>query len=279
MLWTSPKRALVIAVMSTLVGCSTHAPPSTALAGTRDNPLRLMVTSSALPLVIDAVSAYPESDFSLEVRMGDYRQAVTALRSGDAHLMVSTHLDTVDAASLWAAPITEDAIALIAHPSVSVDGLSSGQVRQMYQGQLTDWDMVGARRMPLRVVSRELGAGIRAEFEQTVMGTRRTTGMALTAASTEGVLRLVSQTPGAIGYVSLASVVTENNIKVLALDGVLPSLATIEDRTYPLRSTVFIIALKEPQARARAFIGWLQTPNGQDALKRRYRPLPLSHLP
>lgn len=276
--WTSPKRALVIAVVSTLVGCSTHTPPSTALAGTRDNPLRLMVTSSALPLVIDAASAYPEPDFSLEVRMGDYRQAVTALRRGDAHLIVSTHLDAMGAAGLWAAPIAEDAVALITHPSNPITGLTTEQVRQAYQGQITDWQMFGTPPSPLYVVSREVGAGIRAEFEQAVMGTRRTTGMALTAGSSDGVLTLVSTTPGALGYVSLAAV-DVSRVKILALNGVNPSLETIADRSYPLRSTVFIIAPDEPQGKARAFIGWLQSPDGQNALKRRYTPVLSPHTP
>ena len=268
--WPSPRRALVIAVVSTLVGCSTHALPTTA-PGTRDNPLRLMVTSSALPLVIDAVSAYPDSQFSLEIRMGDYRQAVAALRRGEAHLIVSTHLDATDSTSLWAAPIADEAIALITHLSNPVTGLTAEQLRQIYQGQVTDWRAMGGVSLPLQVVSRESGAGIRAEFDQTVMGTRRTTGTALTAASTDGVLSLVRETPGALGYISLAAV--DSSVRVLAIEGVIPSLMTLADRTYPLRSTVFVIGLAEPEGAARAFIGWLQSPEGQDALKRHHKPV------
>ena len=268
--WPSPRRALVIAVVSTLVGCSTHALPTTA-PGTRDNPLRLMVTSSALPLVIDAASAYPDSQFSLEVRTGDYRQAVAALRRGEAHLIVSTHLDATDSTSLWAAPIADDAIALITHLSNPVTDLTAAQIRQIYQGQVTDWRTVGGLTLPLRVISREMGSGIRAEFEQALMGTRRTTGTALAAASSDGVLRLVREMPEALGYVSLAAV--DSSVNVLAIDGIIPSLETLADRRYPLRSTVFVIGMAEPEGAARAFIGWLQSPDGQDALKRRYRPV------
>jgi len=230
-----------------------------------------MVTSSALPLVIDAASAYPDSQFSLEVRTGDYRQAVAALRRGEAHLVVSTHLDAADAASLWAAPIADDAIALITHLSNPITSLTAAQLRQVYQGQVTDWRALGGEALPLRVISREDGAGIRAEFEQAVMGTRRTTGTALTAASTDGVLSLVRETPGALGYISLAAV--DSSVRVLAIEGVIPSLMTLADRTYPLRSTVFVIGLAEPEGAARAFIGWLQSPEGQDALKRHHKPV------
>jgi len=104
-----------------------------------------------------------------------------------------------------------------------------------------------------------------------VMGTRRTTGTALTAASTDGVLSLVRETPGALGYISLAAV--DSSVRVLAIEGVIPSLMTLADRSYPLRSTVFVIGLAEPEGAARAFIGWLQSPEGQDALKRHHKPV------
>jgi phosphate transport system substrate-binding protein len=268
--WHSPKRALVIAVVSTLVGCSAHTPPTTT-PGTRDAPLRVMVTSSALPLVIDAVSAYPDPQFNIEVRTSDYRQSVAALRRGDAHLVFTSHLAPEDVRQLWAAPIVNDAIALITHPETPIENLSIDQLRQAYQGRVTDWSMFGASNYPLLVVSREDGSGIRAEFEQAVMGSRRTTGAALTAASNEGVLRLVRETPGALGYISLASL--ETGVRLLAVEGVLPSMVTLADQTYPLRSTVFAAAITEPTGIARDFIGWLQGPSGQDALKRRYQPV------
>lgn len=268
--WPTAKRALVIVAVSTLVGCSAHALPPTA-PGTQDNPVRVMATSSALPLVVEAVAAYPDASFTLEVRSGDYRRGLVALRRGDAHLMVTTHLAMADARALWAAPIARDAVALVTHPQTSVHGLSIEQLRAAFQGQVTNWADLGGPSLPLTVISREDGAGIRAEFEQTVMGLRRTTGSALTAASTEGVLRLVRETPGALGYVSLAAV--DTSVRVLAVEGVLPTLETVADQSYPLRSTVFVVASAEPEGAARAFIGWLQSPDGQAVLMRRYRPV------
>ncbi|MCU0475448.1 MAG: substrate-binding domain-containing protein [Anaerolineae bacterium] len=269
MRWPSPKRALVIAVVSTLVGCSAHALPPTA-PGTSDNPLRVVVTSSAMPLIIEAASAYPEVDFSLEVRGANYRQGVAALRRGDAHLMVTSHLRPEDAQVLWAAPLTTDVLALIAHPSVVLDGLSIAQLRMAYQGQVNDWAQWGGAPLPLTVVSREAGADVRAEFERLVMGARRTTGAALTTASDAGVLALVRETVGAVGYVPLSMV--EAGVRVLSIDGVLPSTVTLTDQTYPLRSTVYAVALAEPTDSARRFIAWLQSPDGQAVLMRRFRP-------
>jgi phosphate transport system substrate-binding protein len=223
-----------------------------------------------MPLIIEAASAYPEVDFSLEVRGANYRQGVAALRRGDAHLMVTSHLRPEDAQVLWAAPLTTDVLALIAHPSVVLDGLSIAQLRMAYQGQVNDWAQWGGAPLPLTVVSREAGADVRAEFERLVMGARRTTGAALTTASDAGVLALVRETVGAVGYVPLSMV--EAGVRVLSIDGVLPSTVTLTDQTYPLRSTVYAVALAEPTDSARRFIAWLQSPDGQAVLMRRFRP-------
>ncbi len=270
MLASLPKRVLVIAAFTTLVGCSARALPATA-PGTPENPLRIMATSSALPLVMEAASAYADPSLSLEVRVGNYRQTMDALRRGEAHFVVTTHLDSRDASGLWAAPVAQDAIVLVVHPGNLIDELALIQVRQAFQGRIVSWNEVGGASIPMQVVSRESGSGIRAEFEQAVMGQRVTTGAALTASTSQGVLHTVTANPGALGYVSLAAL--DTTVRPLAIDGVMPSLETLNDNTYPLRSTVFVVGIDEPQGAARGFIGWMQSPEGQSALSRLYQPL------
>ena len=270
MLVSLPKRALLIAAFTTLVGCSARALPVTA-PGTPENPLRIMATTSALPLVMEAASSYSNPELTLEVRSGNYRQALDALRRGEAHLIFTTHLDGTDAATLWAAPVAQDAIALIVHPDNPVESLTLTQILQAFQGRITIWSELGGNSLPLVVVSREDGSGIRAEFEQAVMGRRQTTGAALNASSSHGVLHAVAENPGALGYVSLASV--DNTVRALAVSGVLPTMESIGDNTYPLRSTVFVAGMAPPVGASLAFIGWMQSLEGQAAFGRLYQPV------
>lgn len=270
MLASLPRRVLVIAAFTTLVGCSTRALPATA-PGTPENPLRIMATTSALPLVVEAAAAYDDPNLTLEVRSGNYRQAMEALRRGEVHFVVTTHLDSQDAAAFWAAPIAQDAIVFVVNPANSVEDVSLIQVRQAYQGRIINWQSLGGDSVAMQVVSRESGSGIRSEFEQSVMGRRVTTGAALTASSSLGVLRTVAAHPGALGYVSLA--ILDATVRPLAVDGVAPTLETLRDHTYPLRSTVFVVGKDEPQGGARGFIGWMQSQEGQAVLSRLYLPL------
>lgn len=265
-----PKRALLIAAFTTLVGCSARALPMTA-PGTPENPLRIMATSSALPLVMEAASSYTNPELTLEVRSGNYRQALDALRRGEAHLIFTTHLDSADAATLWAAPVAQDAIALVVHPDNPVESLTLSQILQAFQGRIVTWADLGGDPLPLIVVSREDGSGIRAEFEQAVMGRRQTTGAAFNASSSRGVLHAVAENSGALGYISLAAV--DNTVRPLALNGVRPTMETISDNTYPLRSTVFVVGIAPPGGASLAFIGWMQSLDGQAAFGRLYQPV------
>jgi phosphate transport system substrate-binding protein len=265
-----PRRALLIAALTTLVGCSARALPVTA-PGTPENPLRIMATTSALPLVMEAASAYQDPELSLEVRSGNYRQALDALRRGDAHLIFTTHLDGADAATLWAAPVAQDAIVLVVHPENPVESLSLTQILQAFQGRVTSWGELGGEPLTLVVVSREDGSGIRAEFEQAVMGRRQTTGAALNASSSRGVLHAVAENRSALGYISLAGI--DNTVRALAVNGVVPTMETIRNNTYPLRSTVFVAGMAPPTGAALAFIGWMQSLEGQAAFGRLYQPV------
>lgn len=242
--------------------------PATA-PGTPENPLRIMATTSALPLVMEAAAAYDDPNLSLQIRSGNYRQTIEALRRGDAHFIVTTHLDSGDINTLWAAPIAQDAIALVVNPANPVMSLTLPQLRQIFQGHISSWGELGWPDEPMLVVSREAGAGIRAEFNQQVMGTRQTTGAAMIASSSEGVLHAVVGHTGALGYISLAALTP--SVRPLAIAGVLPTLATLSDNTYPLRSTVFIVGRDEPTGSALSFIGWMQSAEGQNAFGRMYR--------
>lgn len=265
-----PRRALLIAAFTTLVGCSARALPVTA-PGTPENPLRIMATTSALPLVMEAAASYNDPGLTLVVRSGNYRQTLDALRRGEAHLIFTTHLDGADAGTLWAAPVAQDAIALVVHPDNPVKSLTLTQILQAFQGRIGSWSELGGDQLPLIVVSREDGSGIRAEFEQAVMGRRQTTGAALNASSSSGVLHSVAENPGALGYVSLAAV--DSTVRALAVNGVLPTMGSISDNTYPLRSTVFVAGMTPPTGVSLTFIGWMQSLEGQAAFGRLYQPV------
>ena len=74
-----------------------------------------------------------------------------------------------------------------------------------------------------------------------------------------------------IAYAPLSQL--DSSIKVLSIDGIMPTTQTIGDQVYPLRSTIFIVGPEEPSAPLAAFVSWVQSEDGQATVSQKYIPL------
>lgn len=265
-------RRTLVAVAFALASCTTTVLPASTPT-THAVTLRLYAASATLPLLNDLMRAYAQRapDVSFDVRSANYAGVVSLLLQEPDAYFVTNHLPPPEISALWGAPIGQDAVAIIAHPDTDISGLTLARLRDIYQGRVTNWQALGGADQDIVVVSREDGSGTRAEFERLVMGERRTTRTALVAPSSAAMVEMVARQPGSLGYVSLGWV--DSRVALLAVDGVLPTPQTVAANTYPLRATLFIAGLGEPQGALRAFVAWTQSPEGQAIVARRHAPL------
>ncbi|MCB9453173.1 MAG: phosphate ABC transporter substrate-binding protein [Anaerolineaceae bacterium] len=264
------RRTLAIAAFA-LVSCSAQTLPA-ATPISFATPLRLYATTATVPLMQDLIVHYTEAvpNALFETMTGDYEAMLKAvLADPDAYLLVGYLPGESD---LWAAPVGQDGIAIITHPDTGVSGLSSDQLRRIYQGQVASWHELGGNDQELVVISREDGSGTRAAFEHLVMGERITTLSAQVAPSSAAVVTSVAQQPGSIGYISMSYV--DDTVRVLRVDDSELTADTVLDNTYPLRSTLYMVGAAEPQDEAyRHFIAWIQSIEGQAVVGEHYAPL------
>lgn len=269
------KRTLA-AVAFTLVSCSSHILPA-ATPTTHATALRLYVTTPTIPLIHNLTSTYSRLNpaVSFEITSGDYEAMAQEVLRDDSAYLVTNHLD--EQSPLWAAPIGQDGIAVIVHPDNALTALTTAQLRDIYQGWVTDWRELGGRAGRIVVVSREAGSGTRAEFNSLVMGNRRTTTTAQIAPTSAAMVESVARQPRSIGYVSMSYL--DTSVRALALDGAAPTLENVYANIYPLRSILYVAGLHEPgdtgelDPHYRAFIGWVQSPVGQALVAHGYAPL------
>lgn len=122
----------------------------------------------------------------------------------------------------------------------------------------------------ITVISREDGSGTRTAFvelvgleEETENGGSKdmTTDNAMISNKTDVVLTNVSQDPHAIGYCSLGSV--NDNVKMLSIDGVMPSNETIKDGSYPIARPFNIVTMGELDPLEEDFINFIMSAEGQ----------------
>ena len=131
-----------------------------------------------------------------------------------------------------------DGIAVIVHPDNAVSDLTLEAIADIYTGKITTWEEIGGTGGQIVLIGREAGSGTRDGFE-TVTGTKDACVYRQELTSTGDVITSVSQTPGAIGYASLASV--KETVKTLSVNGVAPSEATVKSGEYALQRPFVLV--------------------------------------
>ncbi|HEY3376598.1 MAG TPA: substrate-binding domain-containing protein, partial [Armatimonadota bacterium] len=117
-----------------------------------------------------------------------------------------------------------------------VTGLTHAQARDIYSGKITNWKTVGGKDEPILAYIRERNSGSQELMEALVMrGEAITITLGNMMASTMiGVMNRIAETKNGLGYTVYyyqSVMVPDRKIRLLAVDGVLPSSASIADGT------------------------------------------------
>jgi len=169
--------------------------------------------------------------------------------------------------------IARDAIAVIVHPDNPVGRLTLQQLSDIYSGKINNWREVGGEDRPIVRLSRETNSGTHVYFLETVLRLGRSDSDTLFSADTlllpssEGIVYEVRQNPNAIGYDGLGYVPADLRVIAVARDAggpyVLPSVATVNDQSYPVARDLYIYSAGEPAGAAAAYLAWILSPEAQ----------------
>jgi len=170
--------------------------------------------------------------------------------------------------------IARDAIAIVVHPDNPVDRLTLQDLSDIYTGRIDNWSEVGGEDRPIVRLSRETNSGTHVYFLETVirLGDKGSDLLfstdTLLLPSSEGIINEVRQNPNAIGYDGLGYVPDDLKMIAIAPDdstpGVLPSIATVNDGTYPIARDLYMYTAGEPTGAAKDYLDWiLHSPEAQ----------------
>lgn len=143
-----------------------------------------------------------------------------------------------------------DGIAIIANEGCKVSDISLDALGKIFRGEITNWSNVGGESLQIACIGREAGSGTRDGFED-ITKTKGKCKLQSELTSTGAVISSVANNKNAIGYASLSAVENQKGIKVLTVDGVAPSEATVKDGTYKIQRP-FNIITKDGQALSEA---------------------------
>jgi phosphate transport system substrate-binding protein len=289
--WQCRLSALLIAVL--LAACdnptvATPVPTTITIAG-----------STAMRRVLqDLTTAFSRQhpDVLFVMRGGGSSIGEELVRNGEVDLGASTlfapatddgEAPAAAVDTLVRVPIGLDGLALIVHPSNSVEELSLVQLQEIFGGRVLDWLALGSDAGEIQLVSREDGSGARVLFETRIMGQEQVSLTAVVMPTSADVVEYVAKNPAAIGYVSRAEVAEwiedEQNgavapagartaqppvVKVLGVEGKLPLRALLRSQEYALMQPMFLITDGPPSGSVREFIDFALSPAGQAIVSR-----------
>src|SRR5438874_7160428 len=134
--------------------------------------------------------------------------------------------------------VAYDGIAVIVNSANSVKSLTKKQVEQIFTGEVTDWSAVGGSGGKISIYTRNTSSGTYSDFKELAMKKRDYAGSSQKMAGNEQIAAEVGKNKSGVGYVGLAYVKAPG-IKVVPVDGIAPSQATVRNKTYAYQRPTF----------------------------------------
>ncbi|CAG1009648.1 Phosphate-binding protein PstS [Anaerolineales bacterium] len=170
--------------------------------------------------------------------------------------------------------IARDAIAVIVNPENPVSELTLQQISDIYSGKITNWTGVGGEDRPIIKLSRETNSGTHVYFLETVLRLGKKEDKTLFSMDTlllpssEGIISEVRDNPNAIGYDGLGYV--PDDLKMIAIAKevggayVLPSIETVNDKTYAIARDLYMYTDGEPTGLIKEYLDWILSDEAQE---------------
>jgi len=209
--------------------------------------------------------------------------AVQSLLSGEADLIFSEPLSVSQqreadnaGVNLNIIPVANEGLVFIVSKDNPVSSLTREQIRDIYSGKITNWSELGGTDTEIVPYQRNADTVSQKYMNKFMEGHDFSEPeVYLYAPELESISNYVcvdtyTSSPEAIGYAygSIAVRMCENSdsVKMVAVDGVVPSYKTVSDGTYPLSNSISLIHRDNPSEKTSIFIKWICSDTGQQYL-------------
>lgn len=158
--------------------------------------------------------------------------------------------------------VAYDGMAVIVNSASPIKALTKKQVEQIFTGDVTDWSAVGGSGGKISIYTRNTSSGTYSDWKELAMKKRDYAGSSQKMAGNEQIAAEVGKNPNGVGYVGIAYT-KASGVKVVPIDGVVPSQQTVLAKTYPYARPTFYYTNGEPSGLAKEFLDFTIGPGGQ----------------
>lgn len=268
-----------------------------------DAPSTLQIPAGERPRLDGAVALYPlyaafvqavypppgagdtreydhwSSDF---VRMTNTPQAYERLIAGETDMIfVAAPSDEQVKAAKAAGktfkltPIGKEAFVFFVNGQNPVSNLTTGQVVDIYSGRLKNWREVGGPDQAIRAFQRNENSGSQSTMQKIMGNTPLMTPLREDRlGSMGGIVNDVADYrnySNALGYSFLyytQTMLKNNQIKLLNINGIAPTRDNIINGTYPYAKAFYVVTTGNESPAVQQFIAWIKSPQGKTLINR-----------
>jgi len=170
-------------------------------------------------------------------------------------------------------PIAKDAIGLVVGINNPFKGnLTKDQVRDIYQGKITNWSQVGGTNLPIKVINRATTSGTREAFQDIVLlgqdfAPDGANFITWKQDETTAILRDLGD--NGISYATVSQLEKQEIVRIIAINGVNPTdVASVKADKYPISRSLFLGVKKVTSPAAKQFIEFVLSPQGQQIVQK-----------
>jgi len=162
-------------------------------------------------------------------------------------------------------PCAKDGLSVFLNKENIVSELTIKQLGDIFSGKITNWKEVGGADAKIQLYGRESSSGTFEFFKEHVVKTDFSP-RCQTLPGTAAIVNAVKKDKYSIGYGGSAYAEGVKDCKVkkdAKSKGVLPTVATVKNNSYPITRYLYMYLKSKPKGETKAFVDWILSPAGQ----------------